>query len=68
MWNLKCGNDEKLVTFTNVIGRGQIRSFFTEHMWAISDPDFDAVLSMEPGDHLVFTFPNGIKKIEVAKG
>ena len=67
MWKLRCGDNKATVTFTNVIGRSQIRSFFNSNGSVLCDSDRDAILSMEDGETLKFYFPNKVKFIEVTK-
>lgn len=66
MYKLKCNNgNETTVKFKNVIGRNQIRNFFTHNMYAIMDSEFESILEMQTGETLKFYFPNNIKCITV---
>ena len=69
MWKLKCvdnGNiTEKVVKFSNIIGRSEVRSFFTSNGSVIPDNWMDSIRNMEAGETLKFYFPNGVKFIEV---
>ena len=65
MWKLRCGDNEKIVQYTNVIGRSEVRSFFTSNGSVIPDDWMDSIRGMKAGETLRFPFPNGVKCIEV---
>ena len=69
MWKLKCVNNgnitEKVVKFSNIIGRCEVRSFFAENGYAMMDCEMESVTYMVQGEKLKFSFPNKIKYIEV---
>lgn len=67
MWVLKCESASCTVKLHNIIGRNEIRSFFSSNGWAMMTSDLDSIMEMNAGETMVFTFPNGIKKIEVTK-
>ena len=70
MWNLKCINNgqtiaEKIVKFKNIIGRDNIRIFFTNNGYAMMDYEMENIICMQSGEKLKFSFPNKTKYIEV---
>ena len=72
MWNLKCINneevtDKKVVKFKNVIGRDEIRTFFSRNGYAMADRNMESIIYMQAGEKLKFIFPNKIKYIEVKR-
>ena len=72
MWNLKCINneevtDEKVVKFKNIIGRDEIRIFFSSNGYAMADCIMESITYMQAGEKLKFIFPNKIKFIEVER-
>lgn len=72
MWNLKCINNEevvseKVVKFKNIIGRDKIRSFFANNGMPMTDMQKEIVFSMEQGETLKYYFPNKTKYIEVER-
>lgn len=71
MWKLRCVYNEnvteKVVKFSNIIGRNEIRSFFADNGYAMMDFQRESIANMQAGETLKFYFPNKVKFIEVIK-
>ena len=71
MWKLRCVYNEnvteKVVKFSNIIGRNEIRSFFADNGYAMMDFQRESIANMQVGETLKFYFPNKVKYIEVTK-
>lgn len=69
MWKLRCIDNnktkEKIVKYSNIIGRSEVRSFFAENGYAMMDSQMESITYLRKGESLKFYFPNGIKRIEV---
>lgn len=65
MWKLKCGNTEKTVVKRNILGKNEIRKFFTENEYALGDIEEECIFEMQKGDILKIFFPSHTKYIEV---
>lgn len=65
MWKLKCGNNEKIVKYTNIIGRNEIATFFANNGYAMMDCEMESITDMRKGETLQFYFPNKKKHIDV---